>query len=146
MRQQEQEQKEPLPGNPPTNVREEGEKEEPGEKAVNQEEGAEKEEAVGTDVRNRREETEDTDTEQILRQIMDKRQETLTRMEEINSEIEAVSEKELRESMISVYGGVKLDKQEKMFLSIFLSPPSIFQYYPSLTAIPSQITFCLAMQ
>ena len=37
---------------------------------------------------------------------------------QINSEIEAVSEKELREKMISVYGGVKLDKQEKMFLSL----------------------------
>ena len=63
-------------------------------------------------------EKKNIDPTEVFRSIVEQRQEILIKAERMNTEVLAVGEKELRESMITVYGDVKLDKQEKMFLTL----------------------------
>ena len=53
------------------------------------------------------------EVEKIVKETLRQREEILSKVEEINNGVKAIGEKELREAMITTYGGVQLDKQEE---------------------------------
>ena len=58
-------------------------------------------------------------TEQdIVKQVREEKEELLKEIENMNVTVKPMEQKQLREKMITVYGDIKLDNQEKQYLSL----------------------------